>query len=80
MTVRKRKYGGMSAPEARRLSQHIQKYFANWSDDSGRPLSWIRSHTLTRCGDVYSPVRRPCSRSSRSAMADVEPLPLEPAT
>ena len=44
----------------------------------GSPSIWIRSRTVVRCGDVNSPVRRPCARTSDSAMRAVDVLPLVP--
>ncbi len=38
----------------------------------------IRSVTVCRCGLVKRPVRRLCSRSSRSIIRAVEVLPLVP--
>ena len=40
----------------------------------------MRSVGSTRCGDVNRPVRRPAARRPDSIMAQVEPLPLVPAT
>ena len=50
----------------------------NRSSLSGSPSIAIRSVTRDRCGLVNRPVRRPCSRSRRSTMRDVDVLPLVP--
>src|SRR5271155_5169897 len=39
----------------------------------------MRSLMLSRCGEVYRPVRRPAARRMDSSIAAVEPLPLVPA-
>ena len=39
-----------------------------------------RSRRSIRCGEVYSPVVYPQARSIEASIAQVEPLPLVPAT
>jgi len=53
---------------------------ANRLASTGRPATWMRSVGSARCGDVNSPVRYPAARSPDSIIAQVEPLPLVPAT
>src|SRR5271155_920080 len=43
------------------------------------PLMRMRSLMLSRCGEVYRPVRNPAARRMDSSIAAVEPLPLVPA-
>ncbi len=50
------------------------------SSGIGSPPTRIRSRGSCRCGDVYSAVRCPAARSTRSIMAAVEPFPFVPAT
>jgi hypothetical protein len=40
----------------------------------------MRSRKVTKCGDVYKPVRSPASRQIESSIAHTEPFPLVPAT
>jgi len=53
---------------------------AKSANGTGRPRMRMRSTGSARCGDVYSPVSTPASRSVRSIIAQVEPFPLVPAT
>src|SRR3989475_3427632 len=50
------------------------------SSEMGSPSSRMRSQKWLRCGLVYSPVRSPAARKADSANAQVDPLPLVPAT
>ena len=40
----------------------------------------MRSLMRSKCGDVYSPVRKPAARRIESSIAEVEPFPFVPAT
>ena len=66
-------------------SQTCQKYFANSPFAIGLLSIWIRSRTLCRCGEVYSPTfclppgnRCRCSAIICDVNAQVDPLPLVP--
>jgi hypothetical protein len=53
---------------------------AKASSPIGTSFTAMRSQGETRCGDVYSPTRRPRARSSETMNAQVEPLPFVPPT
>src|SRR5256885_323471 len=53
---------------------------AKASSPIGTPSTSTRSRTETRWGDVYNPTLSPRARSSVAVNAQVEPLPLLPAT
>ena len=52
----------------------------NRAAEMGWPPMRMRSVGSARCGEVNRPVRWPAARSADSIMAQVEPLPLVPAT
>src|SRR5277367_1330005 len=72
----------VSFPEAISDSMEVwtrdQAAAKSWSEIFS-PLMRIRSLMLSRCGEVYRPVRRPAARRMDSRIAAVEPLPLVPA-
>src|SRR5437867_13333176 len=59
--------------------QQASKIRAKDSSSISLPSKRMRSLILSRCGEVYSPVRKPACRRIDSRKADVEPLPLVPA-
>ena len=52
----------------------------NDSGDTMAPLMRQRSSKCTRCGLMYRPTRQPDCSAMHSSIAQVEPLPLVPAT
>src|SRR3989338_526156 len=79
ISVRKLKNVGGGPWWLARAFSRAQKWEANASWLTGRPLICRRSQGLTRCGEAKRPVLRPCDLSTDSVKAAVDPLPLVPA-
>src|SRR5271156_2424662 len=70
------------------LPEAISASMEEWTRDQAAAKSWseifsplmrMRSLMLSRCGEVYRPVRNQAARRMDSSIAAVEPLPLVPA-
>ena len=68
------------APRRSMWGSSTLAHSANASSLMGTPSTTTRSRTETRCGDVYTPTRKPRAASAAAVNAQVEPLPFVPAT
>ena len=58
------------------ISRSVQA--ATAASEIGTPSTWMRSRNETRCGEVYSPTRKPRARSAAATRVDTLPFPLVP--
>ena len=74
-TVRNSKYVSAGA-----ASMTLLAWLVHNSCGQGLPSMRMRSVGLTKCGEVYSPVRRPWAAHREARKEAVDPLPLVPST